>query len=88
MVVVTTIIVNTTITVAPISAVGNIVASIVAKSKFASGSLAAPAVGGLADTSVELLQSFASEASADTFRLLAFERTVKLFLFKKSQKKL
>ena len=61
-VIVTAIVVDTITTVAPISAVDNVVASIVAKREFASGALAALAVGGLADTSVELLQSLASEA--------------------------
>jgi hypothetical protein len=85
-VVVTVIIVNTTTTMAPISAVNNVAALIVAKSEFASGGMAGLAAGGLADPSMELLQSFARETSADTFRLLAFECTLELFLFKKSLK--
>jgi hypothetical protein len=69
------IVVDTTTTMAPMSAVDNIVASIVAKSKLACGALAAPAAGGLAEPSVELLRSLAKETLADTVRLLVFDRT-------------
>jgi hypothetical protein len=72
---------------APISVVDNVAALIVTKCKFASGTMAVPAIRDLTDPSVELLQIFANEASADTFCLLEFERTVELFLFKKSPKK-
>ena len=54
MVVATAIFVDTT-TMAPISLVNNVAALIVAKSGLASGTLAALAIGGLADSSVELL---------------------------------
>ena len=74
-VVATTIVVDMTTTMAPMSAVDNIVASIVAKSNLAVGALAATAVGGLAEPSTELLRSFAKETLADTVRLLAFDRT-------------
>ena len=60
---------------APISVVDNVVALIVAKSNLAFGALAAPAVGGLAEPSAELLRSFAKETLADTVRLLAFNCT-------------
>jgi hypothetical protein len=53
----TAIVVNTTTTMAPISAVDNVVASIVAKSSLAFGTLTAPAVGGLAEPSAELLRA-------------------------------
>ena len=62
-------------TMAPISAVDNVVALIIAKSNLAFGALAAPAVGGLAESSAEHLRSFAKEALADTVRLLAFDCT-------------
>jgi len=62
-------------TMAPISAVDDVVASIVAKSNLAFGTLAAPAVGGLAKPSAELLRSFPKETLAATVRLLAFDRT-------------
>jgi hypothetical protein len=74
-VVATMIVVDTTTTMAPISAVDNVVASIVVKSNLTFGALAAPAVGGLAEPSAELLRSFAKETLADTVRLLAFDRT-------------
>ncbi len=74
-VIVTTIIINTMTTMAPISAVGNVAASIVTKSNLAFGALAVPAVGGLAEPSAELLRSFAKETLADTIRLLAFNCT-------------
>jgi hypothetical protein len=74
-VVATAIVVDTTTTMAPMSAVDNVVASIVAKSNLAFGALAAPAVGGLAKVSVELLGSLAKETFADTVRLLAFDCT-------------
>ncbi len=70
-----------------ISSFADVAALIVEKSDLVSGTLTAPVVGGLTDTSAELLQSFASGASADTLRLLAFKRTVKLFLLKESLKK-
>ncbi len=57
MVVTTAIVVDTTTTMAPISTVDNVVASIVVKSNLAFGTLAAPAVGGLAEPSAELLLS-------------------------------
>ncbi len=60
---------------APISAVNDVVASIVAKSNLAFGALAAPAVRGLAEPFVELLRSFAKETLAETARLLAFDHT-------------
>ena len=60
---------------APISVVENVVASIVATSNLDSGSLAAPAVRGLAEPSAELLQSFTKETLVDTVRLLAFDCT-------------
>jgi hypothetical protein len=59
---------------ASISAVDDVVASIVAKSNLAFGTLAAPAVGGLAELSAELLRSFPKETLAATVRLLAFDR--------------
>jgi hypothetical protein len=62
-------------TVAPISPVNNVVALIVTKSNLAFGALAAPAVEGLAEPSVELLRSIAKETLADTVRLLACNRT-------------
>ena len=61
-----------------ISAVNDVVASIIAKSNLAFGALAVPAIEGLAEPSVELLQSFAKETLADTVRLLAFDRTYSL----------
>ena len=51
----TAIVVNTTTTMAPILAVDNVVALIVAKSNLAFGTLTTPAVGGLAEPSAELL---------------------------------
>jgi hypothetical protein len=57
------------------SAVDNVVASIVTKSNLAFGALAALAVGGLTEPSMELLQSLAKETLADTVRLLAFDCT-------------
>ena len=78
-VVATAIVVDTTTIMAPISAVDNVVASIVAKSNLASGALAAPAVGGLAEPPAELLRSFAKETFADRICLLAFDCTVELF---------
>ncbi len=60
---------------APMSAVDNVVALIVTKSNLAFGTLAAPAVGGLAEPSLELLRSLAKETLVDTVRLLAFDRT-------------
>ena len=74
-VVATAIVVDTTTTMAPISVVDDVVASIVAKSNLAFGALAAPAVGCLAEPSAELLQSFAKETLADRVRVLAFNRT-------------
>ena len=71
---------------APISSLVNVLASIVAKSDLASGALAAPTVGGLVDTYVELLRSFAKETLADAIPLLALDRTIKLLLLKKSLK--
>jgi hypothetical protein len=62
-------------TMAPISAVDNVVAWIVAKNNLVFGMLAAPAVGGLTEPSAELLRSFAKETLADTVRLLAFDCT-------------
>ena len=85
-VVATAIVLNTT-TMAPISLVDNVAASIAAKSNLASGALVAPAVGGLTDPSTEFLQSFAKETLVDTIRLLAFDCTVELFLLKESLKK-
>ena len=64
-----------TMTMALMSAVDNIVASIFAKSNLAFGTLAVPAVGGLAEPSVELLRSLAKETLADMVRLLAFDCT-------------
>ena len=74
-VVATAIVVDTTMTMAPMSAVNDVVALIVAKSNLAFGALAAPAIGGLAEPSVELLRSLAKETLADTVCLLAFDRT-------------
>jgi hypothetical protein len=74
-VVATAIVVDTTTTMAPISAVDDVVASIIAKSNLAFGALAALAIGGLVEPSAELLRSFAKEALADTVRLLAFDCT-------------
>ena len=54
-VIATAIVVDKTMTMAPISAIDNVVASIVAKSNLAFGVLAVPAVGGLAELSAELL---------------------------------
>ena len=53
----TAIVVDTTTTMAPISAVDNVVASIVAKRSLAFGTLTVPAVGGLAEPSAELLRA-------------------------------
>ena len=64
----------------------DVLASIVAKSDLVSGSLAAPTVGGLTDTSAELLQSFTKETLADAICLLALNRTVELLLLEKSLK--
>ena len=76
MVITTMIVVDTTTTMAPISAVdNNAVAPLVAKSNLAFGALAAPAAGGLTEPSVELLQRFTKETLADTVRLLAFDQT-------------
>ena len=69
------IVVDTTTAMAPISAVDDVVASIVAKSSLAFGTLTAPAVGGLAEPSAELLRSLPKETLAATVRLLAFDRT-------------
>jgi hypothetical protein len=69
------IVVDTTTTMAPISAVDNVVASIVAKSSLTFGTLTAPAVGGLAEPSAELLRSLPKETLAATVRLLAFDCT-------------
>ena len=74
-VVATAIVVDTTTTMVPISAVNNVVASVAAKSNLAFGALAATTVRGLAEPSAELLRSFAKETLADTVRLLAFDRT-------------
>ena len=74
-VVATAIVVDTTTTMAPMSAVDNAVALIVIKSNLAFGALAEPAIGGLAEPSVELLRSLAKETLVDTVRLLAFDRT-------------
>lgn len=70
----TAIVIDPATTMAPISAVDDVVASIVAKSNLAFGTLAAPAVGGLAELSAELLRSFPKETLAATVRLLAFDR--------------
>ena len=75
MVLATTIVVDTTMTMAPISAVDDVVASIVAKSNLAFGTLAAPAVEGLVELFAELLRSFPKETLAAMVRLLAFDRT-------------
>ncbi len=75
MVVATMIVVDTTTTMAPMSAVDDVVVSIIAKSNLAFGALAAPAVGGLAEPSVELLRSLTKETLADMVRLLAFDCT-------------
>jgi hypothetical protein len=74
-VVATVIVVDTTTTMALISAVDNVVALIVAKSSLSFGTLATPAVRGLAEPSAELLRSFVKETLADMVRLLAFDRT-------------
>ena len=74
-VVATAFVVDTTTTMAQMSAVNNVVVSIVAKSNLAFGALAAPALEGLAEPSAELLQSFAKEAFADAVCLLAFDCT-------------
>ena len=74
-VVATAIVVNTTMTMAPMSVVNNVVALIVAKSNLAFKALAAPAVRGLVEPSVELLRSLTKETLADMVRLLAFDRT-------------
>ena len=73
-------------TMALISLLVNVSASIVAKSNLASGALAAPTIGDLADTSAELLQSFSKETLADAIRLLALDCSVEFLLFKKSLK--
>jgi len=70
----TAIVVDTATTMAPISTVDNVAASIVAKSNLAFGTLAAPAVGGLAELSAELLRNFPKETLAAMIRLLAFDR--------------
>jgi len=51
----TAIVVDTMTTMAPISAVDDVVASIVVKSNLVFGTLAAPAIGGLAEPSAEHL---------------------------------
>jgi hypothetical protein len=56
-VVATVIVVDTTTTMASMSAVDDVVAPIVTKSNLAFGALVVPAVGGLTEPSVELLQS-------------------------------
>ena len=56
-IVATAVVVDTTRTMVPMSAVNDVVASIVAKSNLAFGALAAPAVGGLAEPSVEILRN-------------------------------
>jgi hypothetical protein len=86
MVVATVIVVDTTM-MASISLFNNVAASIITKSDLASGAMAAPAVGGLADTSMEPLRSFTKETLANTIRLLAFDCTIELFLLKESLKK-
>ena len=80
-----TIVMDTT-TMAPISLLVNISASIVTKSYLASGALAAPTVGGLANTPAELLQSFTKETLVDAIRLLALDHIVELLLLKESLK--
>ncbi len=69
------IVVDTTMAMAQISAVEDVVASIVAKSSLVFGTLTAPAVGGLAEPSAELLRSLQKETLAATVRLLVFDRT-------------
>ncbi len=85
--VITAIIVDTMTAMAPILTVNVVAVSIVMKSNLVSGAMATPAIGGLAEPSVELLRSFAKERLADTIRLLAFDRTIKLFLLEESPKK-
>ena len=83
-VVATAIVADTTTTMAPISTVNDVVASIVAKSNLASGALAAPAIGGLAELPAELLRSFGKETLADRICLLAFDCTAALFSLRDS----
>ena len=66
-----------------ISSLFDVSASIVTKSDLASGALAAPTVGDLADTSAELLRSFSKETLADAIRLLALDCFVELLLLEK-----
>jgi hypothetical protein len=86
-VVVTAIVVNVTMAMAPISAVDDVAALILTKSNLASGAMAAPAIGGLVEPFGELLRSFAKETLANTIRLLVFDCTVKLFCSKRAQKR-
>ena len=71
---------------APISLFVNVAALIVAKSNLASGALAVLTVGGLADTSAELLRSFPKETLENVICLLALDHTVGLLLLEKSPK--
>ncbi len=71
----TAIVINTTTTMAPISAVNNVVASIVVKSNLAFGMLTALAIGGLAEPSADFLRSLPKETLAATVCLLAFDGT-------------
>ena len=84
--VVAIVIVMDTTTMASISLLVKVSVSIVAKSDLASGALAAPTIGDLADTSGELLQSFLKETLVDAIRLLALDRSVELLLLVKSLK--
>ena len=79
------IVVDTT-TMALISLLVNVSALIVVKSDLASGALAAPTVGALADMSAELLRSFSKETLADAICLLALGRSIELLLLEKSLK--
>jgi hypothetical protein len=81
------IVVDTTMTIAPITAINIVVLSIISKSNLASGVMASLAIQGLAEPSAELLRSFAKEMLLDRVRLLAFDCPVKNFLLKESLKK-
>ena len=71
---------------APISLLIDVLALLVTKSNLRSDTLAAPTVGGLVDTSAELLQSFAKETLTNAIRLLVLDHTIELLLLKKSLK--
>ena len=86
-IVVTKIVVDTTAAIAPIFAIDAVASLIVAKSNLVLGAMAALAIQGLAELSVELLRSFAKKTLAATVCILAFDCPIELFLLKESLKK-